>query len=280
MQRESKFTPEMFLETLVFSKFNQKQLSLNEMSNTLDINYHLSISKQGVDERFNEHSVSFLKACVCNLLSNHFKENTNISAFSNFNSVRIKDSTAFTLPPHMCDIFPGTGGKLSAAGMRIQFEYDLKSGQVMDLDITPHNTNDFQDAADKNENIQKNDLIIRDLGYISVQLLKEISQKDAFFINRLKTQTNIYNASDRTRKQITLAQIEQKLIQSKNEFIEMDVFIGDRQYFPVRLIACRLPEEKIKERINRLRRRNQRAVRPFNEASCDTAGLNLFITNV
>jgi hypothetical protein len=280
VKRRSKLKAWMFLETIIFSKFNQKKLSLNEIANNLQCNYGLEISKQGVDERFTLQSVEFLKNCTSALLRNHFQQQTSIPVFTNFKRIRIKDSTSFQVPESMKDQFPGTGGSASEASIKIQYEFDLKNGNVLDFELTAGNVNDFADASKKKEDIEKGDLCLRDLGYISVDSIAHCNNNEAYHISRLKAQTGIYSSDQKNRKSITLQDIQNKLQSSGNDLIEMDVFVGDRKYIPVRMIACLLPEEKMKERIKKMRRRQVTAGREFKEEFCQTAGLNVFITNI
>ena len=168
VKRKSKLKAWMFLETLLFSKFNQKKLSLNEIANDFLCNYGLEITKQGVRERFNKESVAFLKWCCEEFLKNNFQQSTSNCSFESFQRVRIKDSTSFQLPEKMKGDYPGTGGSASEAGAKIQNEFDLKNGSIIDLEVTAANINDFKDASEKEHNIEKGDLILRDLGYVSV----------------------------------------------------------------------------------------------------------------
>jgi hypothetical protein len=51
-----------------------------------------------------------------------------------FHHLRIKDSTTFKVPDHLASHYGGNGG--GAAGITIQYEFDLKTGQFLDLTIT------------------------------------------------------------------------------------------------------------------------------------------------
>lgn len=270
----------MFLEAIIFSKFNQKKLALNEIANNLQCNYGLEISKQGVDERFNLQSVKFLKSCTSALLKNNFQQSASIPIFDNFKRIRIKDSTCFQLPENMKAQYPGTGGSASEAGAKIQYEFDLKNGNILDFELTAANANDFTDASKKEGSIEKGDLLLRDLGYISVDSIDHCSKSEAYHISRLKAQTGIYYSKKQNRKNITLLDIQKQLQSSGDDFIEMDVYVGNRRRVPVRLIACMLPKEKIKERIKKMRRKQITAGRKFKEEFCQTAGLNVFVTNI
>lgn len=280
-KRKSKIEPWMFLESLVFSKFNQEQLTLNNLATDIGNNYGVSVSKQAIDDRFNLDSISFLNLLVQEALSLCIKKQTNNDIFKDFNSVRIKDSTAFGLPDNLKDYYQGTGGNGSVSIARIQYEYDLKNGNVYDLEITDYTINDYQNAIATVNNIKKNDLIIRDLGYCSVEALSEIKEKEAWFLNRLKSDTGIFTTNNNTdREKIYLKDLEKRLKKAKKDYLEMDVYIGSRQKFPVRMIAFLVPDEIKKQRIEKKRQTQKKCCRPFNKKSIEHLGVNIYVTNV
>ena len=75
---------------------------------------------------------------------------------------------------------------MSKAGICIQFEYDLKSGRILDLSLTPAVRNDHADASETAENVEKGDLVIRDLGYCSTAVFEKFGQKGVYFLSRLE----------------------------------------------------------------------------------------------
>ena len=50
-----------------------------------------------------------------------------------FKRIRILDSTAFQLPDIFSSIYPDAGGCDHTAGVKIQLEYDLLSGQFLHI---------------------------------------------------------------------------------------------------------------------------------------------------
>jgi hypothetical protein len=87
--------------------------------------------------------------------------------------------------------FKGSGG--SAAGMSIQYEYDLKTGKILDLSVHPGDRNDSTDTSDSCDNIRAGDLVIRDLGYYSMEVFQHFKQEKAFFPSKLKSNTGVYD---------------------------------------------------------------------------------------
>ena len=105
---------------------------------------------------------------------------------SQFKHVLIKDSTKFKVPNNLEAHYKGCGGSSSASGISIQYEFDLKkTGKFLDLTITQAVRNDQQDAKETAENVCKNDLVIRDLGYFSIAVLQKIRKQEAFFLSKL-----------------------------------------------------------------------------------------------
>jgi hypothetical protein len=61
---------------------------------------------------------------------------------SYFHQIRILDSTVFQLPDPYADRYQGSGGSSHTAGMKIQLEYELKTGEFLQVDVGPGKNND------------------------------------------------------------------------------------------------------------------------------------------
>jgi hypothetical protein len=131
-----------FLDMLLFTHFNHEKLSLNDLSMQLHHRFGITISKQGINDRFTHTAVKFFHAVLEEVLSSTKMCDNHMPILDSFTRVRIKDSTAFQLPAHLASRFPGCGGGASTAGIRIQFEYDYKTGRVLDLSLHPFNHNE------------------------------------------------------------------------------------------------------------------------------------------
>jgi hypothetical protein len=59
-----------------------------------------------------------------------------------FLRIRILDSTTFQVPNSLAEHYPGAGGCGHTAGVKIQLEYDLHSGQFLNLDVGAGKKND------------------------------------------------------------------------------------------------------------------------------------------
>ncbi len=184
-QRESgKINGFKFLDMILFTHFNQKKLSLNNMCVELIKRYGVHLMPQSLNERFNGASVIFFKRILAEAINLKIKNNIDID-FTSYNRVLIKDATSFQLPKEMEEKYRGTGGSASPSCIKIQFEYNLKSGEITDLSLHSYTEQDSTNARETIDNVQNGDLIIRDLGYVVIDLLAKINCKGAYYLNRL-----------------------------------------------------------------------------------------------
>ncbi len=82
-----------------------------------------------------------------------------------FKRIRILDSTAFQLPDVFLLVYPGVGGCCHTAGIKIQLEYDLLSGQFLHVHTGSGKQHDRTYGSLGVQTVKANDLCIQDLGY-------------------------------------------------------------------------------------------------------------------
>jgi len=175
----------VFFDLLMYDVSSGKSKSLNQLVIEAGSEHEIGLSKQGIDKRFNDQTLSFLKVLIEKQLMLKLGNELDAGWLSSFNRVTIKDGTRFDLPGEYKNYLAGSGGVASKAGACLQFEYDLKSGHIIDLNLTPANRPDVKDAVEVLDTIEKDDMVIRDLGYYAFSSFKNISDKEAFYISRL-----------------------------------------------------------------------------------------------
>ena len=274
-----KIQPHEFLKLLVFSNINYNDISLSSFANSYAISNDISLCKQSLDERFTEKSTEFIKQIMLSFLQKIILETKNkIDFLEDFESIRIKDSTSFQISSSMVGKFKSSDNENSTAMIRIQFEYDLKTGHIYDFSLHSSAEQDTTDAILTVENINKNDLILRDLGYIVNSVLTSIDKKGAFFVNRFNSTANCYE-SEESKIPIDLSKIQKKLIKYRIQSIEKKVFIGAKDRIPVRMIIELLPDAQVKERIRKLKRKQSRKGITYSAEYYSRIRLNVYITN-
>lgn len=133
-----------------------------------------------------------------------------------FQRIRILDSTTFQLPDVFAPAYQGSGGSSHTAGVKIQLEYDLLSGQFMHVHSGPGKQNDrtYGSTCLQTVQTQTGDLCICDLGYFDLKDLHQIDENGAYYISRLKLNTRIY-----------LTKKKQELSEYKAIYIIKDYFL-------------------------------------------------------
>jgi transposase len=147
----------------------------------------------------------------------------------------------------------------------------------MDLSITSGDRNDRRDAGETAENMEKDDLIIRDLGYFSTSVLKKCMEKEAFFLSRLDSATNVYDESGNV---ISFREIYKSMQESRTIDKCLFVYAGRDTKLPVRLIIRVVPDEVYEKRIRDKTRKSKGQGRgELMEETRIRCRFNLFITN-
>ena len=276
--REGKIDGFMFLDMLLFTHFNHKELSLNDMSIQIKKRFDIEISRQSIDERFTSRAVEFFKTVLDKALkitlSKHYKLD-----FTTYSRVLIKDATSFQLPENMADKYKGSGGSGSISAIKIQFEYDLKNGEIIDLNLYPFTVQDATNAQDTIEKICPKELIIRDLGYISIPVLRKIHKKGAFYANRMQSSVNVYQEIDKKLVEINFAKLHKSMKINGISIIEKEVYIGKKEKFKTKMIVELLPEKYYQERIRKAKKQAQKKGRTLTHKYKAKQAMNIYITN-
>jgi predicted DNA-binding protein len=270
-----------FLKLLVFSNLNTKDTSLNNLCEIFEVENYQSFSKQSLDEKFDAESVVFVKKVLEKIIKQNVVENNqNTGAIlDSFERVRIKDSTSFKLSDNMSEKYRASSKNTEQSILKIQYEYDLKTGTIYDLSLHSFIKADFTDAIINIDNVDKNDLIIRDLGYVVLSVMETIIKKEAFFLNRFDYTSNAYETETSTEK-IDFSKIQTYLKINKLNFIEKKVFIGNKNRIPVRMIIDLLPETELQKRLKNLKRRESQNGKKYSKEYKARQMINVYVTNI
>ncbi len=163
-----------------------------------------------------------------------------------FLRVLLQDSTQFQIHEKMADTFKGSGGNASAACVKVDYSYDVKSEKAEHIAIRQGADSDQGFAEDLAARVQKGDWVIRDLGCFCLNFFAYLTSIGAYFLSRLSFNVNVYLTAD--------ADEPVKFIQHINRFgngektLEFNMFLGQKQRIPIRLIVYRLPSDVYRKR--------------------------------
>ena len=230
--------------------------------------------------RFNEYAIAFLEKALEKILKQQIDVRPLLSTAKIFNRILIKDSVCFQIDKSLAASYPGSGGSGSPAAVRIQFEYDLLKGQINDLSVNAFNDQDATNSIETLELTRQGDLVIRDLAYINIHVLKRLIDKGAYFFSRLQYNVTVYEKKDNSYEQLNFVKLRNFMKKNNLDVTEKEVYLGYFERLQVRLIAHLLPDDVVAERLRKANKNNKKKGR--NQLSKEykaRAALNLFITN-
>lgn len=282
LRKSSRLTGLSFLELNVFSLGNEDEKSLEDQCDYLEDNFGVFMKKQSLDERYNTHSVSFMKSCYAALLEEVLQPYLRPPAmvweksFDVFNGIELADSTSFELPDSMGVFYKG--GSKSVSSVKIQHRYELMKGETVALKIVSGDEHDSFYLKDLVNGIISKRLYIKDLGYYDLNYLAHIAENGGFFLSRYRTRTACFIKNGRGKFESTLIN-DLVPAYGLNRDVSM-IYIGSKK-MKVRMIIESIPEEHLEERRNRVLKKNKS--NGYDTLHADSMLLcqyNIYITNV
>jgi len=272
--------PAMFFDMVLYCASQSEACSLEQLSSMLSESYGIKISKQSIDERFNISSIDFVKVILKEALEKQLNKVYDARFLPEYTRVCIKDSTRFNLPERLSDYYKGSGGSkgTSNAAVCIQFEYDVRNGRILSLEITRGSRNDQTDAKETIANVELGDLILRDLGYYSLPTLSKFAGSGAFFISRFGTKTYAYDAQ--TQDEISFKKLYATMLKKQITRIEKNIYAGKTERMPLRLIIETVSNEVYQRRVKKIDKENKSHGFNTSDEYKARCRFNLFITNI
>jgi hypothetical protein len=200
-----------------------------------------TVSKVAIWKRVNnKNQVAFLQKVLentfqVNLSTKYLNSSKQDSLFSPFSQVLLQDSTIISLPDELHGYFKGSisNGKQKSS-IRLQAIYCLFTGCFRSFEIGSFTENDQSASKKIIKYLKPGYLVIRDLGYHVLNVLKKIASKKAYYLSRYHHATNIYD-------KVTNQEINLLKLFSKRKIIDTEVLVGKNEKLPCRLVAVKLP---------------------------------------
>ncbi|MED1407447.1 IS4 family transposase, partial [Bacillus mycoides] len=294
VQRKSKYRAQDLVALCVWLSENIANTSLTQLCSRLEANTGISMSPEGLNQRFNSRAVQLLQQLLAHLLHQKFCSSSKIlTLYTNFfRRIRVLDSTHFQVPNTFASTYQGSGGSGHSAGVKIQLEYDLLSGQFLHVHVGSGKHNDKTYGSTCLTSLQPHDVCIRDLGYFDLKDLHTIDECGAYFISRLKLNTRIYqkNSEPEYFQNGTLKKHSEYIQLDMEKFIDQlqsgetyeipEIYIGMYQKLPARLILYKLTDTQITRRQQDLASKEHKKQITYKERSKRLSAINFYITNI
>jgi DDE family transposase len=164
-----------------------------------------------------------------------------------FGRVFLEDSTQCRLHAKLAEDFKGSGGSASTSTVKIDLIYDYTHAVIYELHITDGRAADQARAAALVPYLRAHDLVLRDLGYFGLPALRQIATQQACFLSRLCKGVQVYLAANDEAPSLPLVVHLQQHF-PRHAVVDLDVYVGQADKLPCRLIAYRLPDEVVAHR--------------------------------
>ena len=87
--------------------------------------------------------------------------------------------------------------------MKIQLEYELISGEFLETAVRDGTSSDCRYGQERTQTLEPGELSLRDLGYFSIYDLEKIADRKAFYVSRIRWNTQVYQKEKATYRIIS-----------------------------------------------------------------------------
>jgi hypothetical protein len=245
--RRRKFTTATLAQTFVFGFLAQPRASDEELAQTAAL-CGVAVTAQAIEQRFTTRLAEFLEALFRKAICHVIGAQTALAPLlERFPAVLLMDSSTITLPDALRDRFPGCGGSHGGgqAAMKLQVQWDLRSGAINALAIEPGRDCDYKTPLQAVE-LMPGSLRITDLGYFDTEVFQHLDRQGVFWISRLQFGTAVFTPEGQ------LLQLLDWLAQQPGPFVDQPILLGTERKVACRVVAWRVPEEVANRRRQKL----------------------------
>ena len=246
--------------------------SLNQIAMHLASFVPKNMTRQAIFQRFSPSSSEFLLRVIQSVIK--LRHPAVLDALNKvaFNRVIVEDSTVISMAKSNAADSPNNGnGRYETAGCKCLLSYDLLRGKAIDFQLHAARESDQSLAFETADRCREGDLILRDMGFFSVESLRVIGNRKAFWISRLLASTALRNISG--------TPLGQLLKKAKGEVLNSAALVG-REELPCRLIAIRLDPQRAAANRRHIRTEARRRRVTSSKETLLRAGWRILITNV
>ena len=280
----SKLEGKDFVELLTTEMIENAAVSLDGLCDILQqLNPQATMTPQALHQRIlTPHASTYLH----DVLQLALRENLEAvgaalpaTLLASFGRVLLEDSTQCHLHEKLAEHFKGSGGSGSPSALKIDLIYDYTSAVIHDLHITDGTAADQGRAAAIVPSLRADDLVLRDLGYFSLAVLRHIADRQAYFLSRLPKGVHVFLAANDEAPALPLVAHLQRHF-PHDPVVDLDVYVGQEEKLPCRLIAYRLPDEVVEQRRRSAYEVARKKGRTPTQAYLDWLQYGWYITNV
>ncbi len=240
VERVSKLTGSLCLQTLVLGFLDQPDAALNDLTDTSQ-DLGVTLTKQALHSRI-ENAVGFLTEMFQQAVALFRNElPLELKVLHQFTAIFLTDRSTVAVPAVLKDEFPGCGGDGPDAAIKIQLTFEFLRGVMTGICFQAGRTPD-QSYIGELERIQAGALYLSDLGYFVLSRFRRLDEQHADFLSRFDPHTALFTADGAPRDLL-----EWLRAHAEAQF-EASVRIGREEQLPCRMIVLRVPQAVADER--------------------------------
>lgn len=192
-----------------------------------------------------------------------------------FTGIYLQESSQIELNEELSEHFQGSGGGASNSAIKLDFIYDIANCLVCAIKLTSATVNDQTNSKDILKCLKLGSLVIRDLGYFTIDCLRKIGER-GFYLTRLSISTHIYlNKND--DEPLNIPEHIKTLHAEGKSSSNIKVYVGKLERFETRLVVEKVPQTVLTQRIQRYRKERKKIPSQYYTEWC---GYSIFITNI
>ncbi len=274
LMRQSKLSPELFVQTLVFGWLANPSSSLQQLAQTAALT-GTNLSAQALDQRFNPKAAQCLKLVLEAALQLVFAcDPVATTLLSRFTNVYLIDTSVIVLPDELLSVWAGCGGTSGkSSSIKVEIGLDLVTGRLEGPHLHSGRTADNKGLLHKAD-IPKGSLRLADMAYFDLKLMRQLNEKRAYWISRVKSTTKIV---DHHGNKLTILEF---LKAQKSERVDTLIKLGGVEQLECRIVAVRVNKQIADERRRRLRDKARRNCSKIKKESLELAEWSVYVTNV
>ncbi len=280
IKRPSKLTGTVFVMSYMVAFSQNSRACLSHWASAISQFIASPYSPQALHYKSDKSCLAFCKALCERLLSSGCLRGMDKRGLPRwtrlFKDIVLEDSSGVRVSKKLESYFPGSSNQNASGSMlRLQFRVSLFGLNMTNLGLTPYTSNDQSFAGDIVKSVKAGMLVLRDMGYFTVDAIRGIIAAEAYFITRWNTQVNVYTRGD------SHEDVRAILHGSVANIVDIPVVLGSKTRVPMRLVAFRLPGKAKADKVRKQKAKDKKCkTRKRSQQYYDLLGWAIYLTNV
>jgi len=254
---------------------SKKKNTYDSWAQEVSLNIGITVSKQAVEERMSAETTLLTKMLLEEEFNKQLKTRTLLKGRDSelFNSIKVEDSTTLNLPEELSFAFPGNVSKGKKKSLiKVHAMYDFKENTFDFLDLHDFSKNDQSLASHALAYLQKKDLLLRDMGFLVLDVLEQLNTKGVYFISRKKAHIKVYDTE--TNQEINLLKVLRK-----KGYYDKEVSVGKKKMIKMRLVIVPVPPQQAAQRRRKAKQDRDKRLN-HSKDYYELLGYSIILTNI